>query len=111
MIKELPKSSWVDFLMDFAKDHEGEVVDLYVDNGEGEKLIAENQLISFEGDCDGEIVNGVKVVIGEEGDNPDNLFHFVKSPQKIEFDEDDDGVVESITIEDSDGVRSILDIL
>jgi hypothetical protein len=111
MMKEMPKSSWVDFLMNFAKNHEGQIVRLYAEDGfEGKKLVGENMLIAFEGDCDGEIVNGVKVVIGDEGDNPNNVFHFIKSPQKIEVDEDENGVIGQVILESSDNVKTTLEL-
>ncbi|MFA5926992.1 MAG: DUF5335 family protein [Patescibacteria group bacterium] len=92
MRKDIPQSGWVDFLMRFAKENEGKRVKLTVQTPqEGEKLLSKQPLVAFEGDCSGDIVQGVKIVTGEEGDNPDNLFHYIESPQEIQSIEDDDG--------------------
>ncbi|MEK9156417.1 MAG: hypothetical protein AAB360_03945 [Patescibacteria group bacterium] len=109
MIKDLPESSWVEFLMNFAKDHRGELVSLYAENEtDGRRLIGRNQLIALEGDCVGEIVRGVKIVIGGEGDHPDNLFHFIKSPQSITIDENEDGTISEVILESGDNIKTTL---
>jgi len=101
MRKEIPESSWVDYLMQFAKENEGKQAEVRVDfGGEKNRLLGQDALIAFEGDCDGEIVNGVKVVLGGEGDGPDNIFHRIGRPTKLIVYEREDGTVEAIELTD-----------
>ncbi len=98
--------------MHFARENTGKNVRIYVENDVGgKKMIGANPLISFEGDCDGNIVNGVKIVAGEEGSNPANVFHFIKSPQKISIEENEEtGEIEKITLVSGDGITTTLEI-
>lgn len=111
MRKEIPQSNWVDLLMRFAKDNEGRVVRLTVETSqEGEKLLGELPLVAFEGDCSGEIVKAVKVVLGAEGEHPDNLFHVIQFPEIVEIEESKDGTVNKLIVRDKQGRVSILEI-
>ena len=110
MKKELPKENWVQLLSDFAIYNEGSLVSLYTKSKEGERQIGENNLIAFEGDCDGEIVNGVKIVIGGEGESPKELVHYVKSPVSISYEENEEkGTVDKLTLISQDEIKTILE--
>lgn len=111
MKKELPKSSWVQFLNNFSKENENQLVKLYLIQNDQKNLLKEGHLVSFEGDCSGDIVKELKIVIGEEGDTPDNLFHYIKSPKNLSIEENEDtGLVESIFITNDSGAISLLEL-
>jgi len=112
MTKDVPQTNWADFLMNFASENEGSKVRLLIlQNGE-KKLLKEGHLISFEGDCSGEMVNAIKTVIGEEGAEPDNLFHNIESPKEVSILENDKtGEVQEIHFVDQAGTKSILEII
>lgn len=111
MQKQISETNWADYLMTFARENEGKMVKMYVENGgEGKNLIGHDPLISFEGDCDGDIVNGVKIVVGEEGDKPNNVFHLVPSPRSMEVEERDDGTIAKIMLESNTGERTTLEM-
>ncbi|OQA04072.1 MAG: hypothetical protein BWY68_00529 [bacterium ADurb.Bin400] len=110
MEKEIPESNWVEFLMEFAKNHQGEMVKIYIKSDELSKsLIGEDPLIAFEGDCAGEIVRGVKVIVGEEGEHPDNLFHYIASPRKIRVEENQNGEITRLMIESVEGTETTIE--
>ncbi len=110
MDQKLPRENWVEFLNSFAKSNEGKMVSLYVEAGEGERQIGENNLIAFEGDCAGEIVNGVKVVIGGEGENFENLVHYIKTPASIVYEENEEkGTIEKLALTSQNGTKTILE--
>ncbi len=101
MKKELPKENWVDFLMNFAKNNEGKMVRVYAKGmGGGTAELGQNKLISFEGDCSGEIVNGVRLVIGN-GPQAGSLFHYISAPTHISYEASEEkGTINKLTMSD-----------
>jgi len=85
LTKELPESSWGEFLMDFSKSNEGKAVKVSAQFKEGSiRTLGQNKLITFEGDCTGDVWERVKVAIGDmEGGSPDALFHTVTFPKSF----------------------------
>lgn len=111
MIKNIPKTNWAEYLLDFAKDNEGKKVKLFGQDNDGIRLIGRDRLIAFEGECDGNMIHIIKIVVGAEGEKPENVFHYVQSPLSLKVEENDaNGETQKIYLEDSDHKKTILEV-
>lgn len=113
MEKEIPEKDWANFLMAVAVSNQGKKVALYLQiKDEEERKIGTMPLVAIEGDCRGDIVDGVKIVIGEMGDdNPDNLFHYVDDPQSIKAETTEMDELTTLILIDSKGDVTRLEFL
>lgn len=108
---EIPKSEWVKFFEELSNNNRGRMVRMWLESDElGKKKLAENFLITFEGDCAGDMVDLVKIIVGDmEGPDPEAVYHNVPYPLLVEIENDENGKAKKLVLEDNEKQKTILE--
>ncbi len=106
--RQVPRAEWYRFFRDFSRRHQGKPLSVRVIHPRmGSQLEARD--LALEGVvADSEGLGPISIHLGQEA--TDHVEHDIRNPTQVWVEMNDDGAEEALSIEASDGTKTILEL-